>query len=65
MNGDLNKIRIVGLYFIEVWKSIGMKLNNVKFIWASDYINKKPSEYWLKVIDISKQYTISRIKRCS
>jgi len=25
-NGDLNKIRTVGRYFIEVWKAVGMKM---------------------------------------
>lgn len=40
-NGDLEKIRTVGKYFIEVWKAAGMKLHNVKFIWASEEINKR------------------------
>ena len=26
MDGDLNKIRIVGRYFVEVWKAAGMSL---------------------------------------
>ena len=29
MDGDLNKIRIVGRYFVEVWKAAGMDLSNV------------------------------------
>lgn len=29
MGGDLNKIRNVGRYFIEVWKAAGMKMHNV------------------------------------
>ena len=29
MDGDLNKIRIVGRYFVEVWKAAGMDLANV------------------------------------
>ena len=41
MGGDLDKIRIVGQYFIEVWKAAGMKISNVKFLWAFDEINKK------------------------
>ena len=47
MGGDLEKIRNVGRYFIEVWKAIGMKMSNVKFLWASEEINKNPDEYWL------------------
>ena len=37
-DGDIKKIRIVGEYFIEVWKACGMDLKNVEFIWASDFI---------------------------
>ena len=44
MGGDLNKIRKVGRYFIEVWKAAGMKMHNVQFLWASDEINKRPND---------------------
>ena len=47
MGGDLEKIRIVGQYFVEVWKAAGMKMDNVKFLWASEEINSKPEEYWI------------------
>lgn len=46
MGGDLDKIRIVGQYFIEIWRALGMKMENVKFLWASDEINARPNEYW-------------------
>ena len=65
MGGDLDKIRIVGQYFIEVWKAAGMKMSNVKFLWASDEINKKSNEYWLQVIDIARKNSVTRIKRCA
>jgi tyrosyl-tRNA synthetase len=65
MDGDLNKIRIVGRYFVEVWKAAGMNLQNVQFLWASDEINKRADEYWPLVIDIARKNTISRIKKCS
>jgi len=29
MGGDLDKIRTLGRYFIEVWKAAGMKMHNV------------------------------------
>lgn len=29
MGGDLEKIRVVGRYFVEVWRSAGMDLANV------------------------------------
>ncbi|SBT74755.1 tyrosine--tRNA ligase, putative [Plasmodium malariae] len=64
MSGDLKKIKKVGNYFIEVWKSCGMNMEHVQFLWASDEINKKANEYWSLVIDISKSFNINRIKRC-
>jgi len=64
MDGDITKIRKVGQYFIEVWKACGMKMDNVRFLWTSDEINKDPSGYWLRVFDIAKHSSISRVKRC-
>jgi tyrosyl-tRNA synthetase len=64
MGGDLEKIRIVGRYFIEVWKAAGMDLRNVRFLWASDEINKKSNVYWQHVIDVARRNTLKRIKRC-
>ncbi len=62
-NGDLNKIRTVGEYFIEVWKASGMDLKNVEFIWTSDFIKKHP-EYWETVLRLSTHATIQRVLRC-
>lgn len=64
MDGDLDKIRVVGRYFVEVWKAAGMNLQNVQFLWASDEINKRADEYWSLVIDISRKFNITRIKKC-
>lgn len=64
MGGDLKKIRVVGQYFIEVWKACGMNMDQVRFLWASDEINKRPDEYWSRVINIATLNSVSRIKRC-
>ncbi len=63
LGGDLKKIRIVGDYFIEVWKACGLDMKNVEFIWASDFIKKHP-EYWETVLKLSMNSTINRIMRC-
>lgn len=63
MGGDLEKIKTVGKYFIEVWKACGMDMKNVEFLWASDVMND--TEYWLKVINIGRINTVSRITRCA
>ncbi|MBT4804714.1 tyrosine--tRNA ligase [Candidatus Woesearchaeota archaeon] len=63
MGGDLEKIKIVGKYFIEVWKASGMDMKNVKFLWASDVMSD--TDYWLKVINIGRLNSVTRITRCS
>ena len=63
MDGDLDKIKTVGKYFIEVWKACGMDMKNVEFLWASDVMND--TNYWLKVINIGRINTVTRIIRCA
>jgi tyrosyl-tRNA synthetase len=65
LGGDIDKIKTVGRYFVEIWKAAGMKLHNVKFLWASDEINARSEEYWTRVIDIARRNNINRIKRCA
>ncbi len=62
MGGDLDKIQTVGKYLIEVWKSAGMDLENVEFVWANDMIPEP--EYWKKVMQIARNSTVKRILRC-
>lgn len=62
-DGDQEKIRIVGEYFIEVWKACGLDTKNVEFIWASDFINKHP-EYWETVLKLSMHASVQRVLRC-
>jgi len=62
MGGDLEKIKLVGKYFIEVWKASGIDMKKVEVIWTSDVI--KDPEYWKKVILIAKNTTVSRAIRC-
>jgi len=62
LDGDLEKIRIVGEYYIEVWKASGMDLKNVEFIWASESMTQ---DYWLSVLKIARLNSIKRVIRCS
>ncbi len=61
MGGDLEKIQIVGKYFIEVWKASGMDLKNVEFVWASELLNNR--EYWKTVMQVARQSTLKRVLR--
>jgi len=61
MGGDLEKIKIVGRYFIEVWKASGMDLSKVEFVWASDLV--KDPEYWKLVIQVGRSNALRRFIR--
>lgn len=61
MGGDLNKIQTVGRYFIEVWKTSGMDLSKVEFVWASDMV--KNPDYWKLVLKVGKSNVLRRFIR--
>lgn len=62
MGGDLNKIQTVGKYLIEVWRTAGMDLDKVEFVWANDLVQEH--DYWKKVMQIARNSTLNRIIRC-
>ncbi len=62
MGGDLEKIRRVGEYFVEVWKAAGIDMSRVEVLWTSDAMDSR--EYWKKVILIAKNTTLNRTTRC-
>jgi len=62
MGGDLEKIRRVGEYFVEVWKAAGVDMEKVEVVWASELVGS--AEYWKKVILIAKKTTLNRAIRC-
>ena len=64
MGGDLEKIKIVGKYLIEVWKAAGMNLGNVVFKWASEEITDKANTYWPTMLDVARRFNVTRIKKC-
>lgn len=61
MGGDLEKIKTVGKYFIEVWRASGMDLSKVEFMWASD-MAKNP-DYWKLVLQVGKSNALKRFIR--
>eukprot|EP00986_Skeletonema_menzelii_P010375 scaffold5063_cov150-Skeletonema_menzelii.AAC.4 len=64
MEGDLQKIVIVGKYLIEVWKAAGMDLSNVEFRWASEEITDNAHIYWPIMLDVARRFNVTRIKKC-
>jgi len=63
MQGDLEKIKLVGKYQVEVWKACGMQTDKIEFLWTSDAVSD--SEYWKKVVNVARATTIQRMARCS
>ncbi len=61
MGGDLEKIRKVGEYFVEVWKAAGVDLSRVEIVWANDLVNSR--DYWKYVILVAKNITLKRALR--
>jgi tyrosyl-tRNA synthetase len=61
--GDLETIKKVGEYFIEVWKACQMDLSKVQFVWASEIV--KDPKYWELVLKISMASSLKRVLRCT
>ena len=64
MGGDLEKIKDVGHYLVEVWKAAGMKMDRVEFKWASEEITKQAKWYWPYCLDIARRFTLARLVKC-
>jgi len=62
MDGDLEKIRRVGEYFVEVWRAAGIDTHSVEIVWASDLASDP--DYWRLVIQVARNTTLKRILRC-
>ena len=61
MGGDLEKIKTVGKYFIEVWKASGLDMSKVEFLWASE-MAKNP-DYWKLVVQVGRTNVLKRFIR--
>lgn len=64
MGGDLEKIKTVGQYLVEVWKAAGMDMSRVKFLWSSDEISNNAKDYWGQALHIASRTNMTRIKKC-
>lgn len=60
-DGDLEKIRLVGEYFIEVWKACGIDTSKVEIIWAKDIM--KGLDYWDRTLRIAREISLERNQR--
>ena len=63
-DGDMEKIRLLGEYFIEIWKSCGMNMQHVRIQWAFEEIMARPQEYLARMVDIATKTSIARVHKC-
>ncbi|MEA2070827.1 MAG: tyrosine--tRNA ligase [Asgard group archaeon] len=61
LDGDLEKIKIAGEYFIECFKALGLTEDKVTFRWADELV--QDSDYWATVIRVAKSTTLNRVLR--
>jgi tyrosyl-tRNA synthetase len=60
-DGDIDKIKLCGKYMEDCFAAMGVNKNDVKFIYASDYIGDP--NYWELVLKTSKATSVARVKR--
>ena len=61
LDGDINKIKLCGKYMEDCFAAMGVNKNDVKFIYASDYVGDP--NYWELVLKTSKATSVARVKR--
>ncbi|CDY35733.1 BnaC03g58540D [Brassica napus] len=58
LGGDLEKIKVIGEYFKEIWQAGGMNPEKVEFLWASEEISSRGNKYWPLVMDIARRNNV-------
>jgi tyrosyl-tRNA synthetase len=61
LDGDIDKIKLCGKYMEDCFAAMGVHKNDVKFIYASDYVGDP--NYWELVLKTSKATSVARVKR--
>lgn len=64
MGGDLDRIRTVGSYFVEVWKAAGLPMDDptkIEIVWHKELFDDP--DYWKTVFLVAKNHTEARTKR--
>lgn len=61
LDGDLEKIRISGEYFIEGYKALGLTEDKVTYRWSHELVDN--SDFWATVIKIAKGTSLNRVLR--
>lgn len=63
MGGDLQGLKMAGMYLVEAWKACGVDEKKVSVLWTSQMVDNQ--KYWQRVIQVAKVTTMDRAIRCS
>jgi tyrosyl-tRNA synthetase len=63
VGGNLENIKTVSKYFIEVWKACGIDTSKVDIVWASEIMDG--IDYWDKTLRIARELTLDRTIRAT
>ncbi len=61
LDGDLEKIRISGEYFIDGYKALGLTEDKVTFRWSNELVDN--ADYWATVVKVAKGTSLNRVLR--
>jgi tyrosyl-tRNA synthetase len=61
LGGDIEKIKLCGKYMEDCFAAMGVDIDKVRFVYASDYVND--TKYWELVLKTSKATSVARVKR--
>lgn len=59
--GDLGKIRRTGEYFEHCFTSLGIRRDQVEYVWASELADNK--DYWERVLRVARTVSTQRVLR--
>ncbi|MFH1779593.1 MAG: tyrosine--tRNA ligase [Candidatus Micrarchaeota archaeon] len=60
--GELENARVLGEYYLEVWKAAGLDTSKINVKWHSDFLADK--DYVKLVLQVARKHSEKRTKRC-
>ena len=61
LGGDIEKIKLCGKYMEDCFTAMGVPIDKIKFVYASDYVGDP--KYWELVLRVAKSASVARVKR--
>jgi len=61
LEGDIEKIKLCGKYMEDCFAAMGVPVDKIKFVYASDYVGD--TKYWELVLRVAKATSVARVKR--